>query len=97
MSAEPVMNTGVVVRVFAGVSALACFVVVVLSGLRAQNSASHVLLQAILAMPVAYVFGTLLGMLSEHVVREHIDRYRAERPVEPEVPSAEVSGEASAS
>lgn len=80
------MNTGVVVRVFAGVSALGAFVVVVLSGLAAQNPGSHVLMRAIVAMLVGYVIGTVLGMISEMVVREHIERYRAARPV-PAVPS----------
>lgn len=81
------INTGVVVRVFAGATALGAFVVVVLSGLRAQNAGSHVLLQAIVAMPVGYVLGTVLGMVAEHVVTDHIRRYRAERPVPADMPA----------
>lgn len=66
------LSIGTATRVMAGSFGLTAFAVAVIAGLAAGNTASHILLQAIVSMLVCHVVGLILGGLAEHVVREHL-------------------------
>ena len=86
MKPEHALNDGAIARVFAGVTALAAFVIAILAGLSVGNTSSKILLSALFAMVVCYVVGSVIGMIAEYAVREHMRSYRDLHPV----PNSEV-------
>ncbi|MFG0251729.1 MAG: hypothetical protein ACF8NJ_02510 [Phycisphaerales bacterium JB038] len=74
-------------RVIAGACGMAAFAVAVISGLWVDNPVASILSRALLSLALCYALGMLVGTICEHAVREHMVRYKAERPV-PEADSA---------
>lgn len=62
-------------KVVAGSFGLSAFAVAVIAGLGAGNTASDVLIRALVAMVVCYFIGTLLGGVGERTVSEHVRQY----------------------
>jgi amino acid transporter len=69
----------------AGSVALGAFIVSVIAGLAAGGSPVGILTRAMTAMFVCYFVGLGVALIGSFAVREHVDRYKAERPI-PEVP-----------
>jgi len=61
--------------------ALTAHAVAILSGIVAHNPADVVLRRALLVLGVAYVLGSILGSICEHVIAERLREYTARRPV----------------
>ena len=66
---------------------MAAFAVALVSGLWVGNPAASILARALLSLVLCYALGMMVGAICEHVVREHLARYKAKRPV-PEADSA---------
>jgi hypothetical protein len=62
--------------------ALIAFAVTMAAGLSVDNPASTTLLRGLIAMPIAYFVGWALGSVGARAMREHIEHYKAERPIE---------------
>ena len=77
-------------KVIAGTTGLSAFGVAVAAGLGAGNSASDVLLRALVATAVCYLLGLVVGAIGERTLNEYVKSYFAARAV----PSASV-GESS--
>ena len=75
------MSSGVPAKVIATSFALAAFAIAIIAGLAAGNPSPRVLLSAILSMALCQVLGMVVGSIGERIVREHIESYRAARPV----------------
>lgn len=84
---NPILTTGAVARVYAGVGGLTAFVIAVLVGLDAHNAPAHILTTAIVCMIACYMLGTLLGAVAEHAVRAHMVRVRTQNPVPDALPA----------
>ena len=82
--------TGAVSNAVAGCFGLAAFAVAVVAGLGGGNTATSILLRALIAMIVCYPIGLVIGMVCQHVVEQHV-RQRAEEAPAPRV--AEQSAE----
>lgn len=95
MQSNPSLSTGAISRVYAGVSGLSAFVIAIVAGLYAHNSAAHTLTTALFCMIACYLLGTLLGAISEHAVRAHLAAFRDKHPV-PEAAPAIVADQARA-
>lgn len=59
-------------KVIAGVSGLAGFAVAVFAGLMAQNPATTVLTNALVAMVICQFVGWGLGLIGERVIQDHL-------------------------
>ena len=68
-------------RVIATGFALLCFAGTVIVGLANGNDWLSIFWSAILVTLIAWVVGTLLGMLMLHSVNEQIDRHRQANPI----------------
>jgi hypothetical protein len=64
----------------AGCFALAAFAVAIVFGLAAGNPAGSVLSRALIAMLACYPLGLGVGLVAQHLVREHIEAHRAANP-----------------
>lgn len=73
-------------RVVAGVLGLAGFCAACVAGLGAGNDASTTLGRAIGCMVVCYVVGRVIGAGARAAVREHVESYRRDHPIEPASP-----------
>ena len=62
--------------------ALIAFAVTMTAGVSVDNPASTTLLRGLIAMPIAYFVGWALGAVGQRAMHEHIDHYKAERPIE---------------
>lgn len=89
--------SGSITRVLASSMALSAFAIACLAGMTSGNEANSTLVRALVSMAICYLAGTLLGMLAEWVVENHLREYKARnpipQPVRPEQPVMEV-GEA---
>jgi hypothetical protein len=65
----------------AAVFALTAFAVALLAGLAAGNGATRVLTAAVVSLFICHLVGLALGAIAERVVKEHVESYRAARPV----------------
>ena len=70
--------TGVAGRAIAGCFALAAFSVAVVAGLAGGNTATAILVRALIAMIVCYPLGMLVGVLIRHVIDQHLAEQSAE-------------------
>ncbi len=59
-------------KAIAGCFALAAFTVAVLAGLAGGNTASSILLRALVAMVACYPLGLVIGVLCQHVIEQHV-------------------------
>ena len=64
--------TGAATRAIAGCFSLAAFAVAVIAGLAAGNTATSILVRALIAMLVCYPVGLLIGLVCRRVLEEHI-------------------------
>lgn len=79
----------------AGCFALAAFAVAVVAGLAGGNPSASILLRALSAMIACYPIGLVIGMVCQHVVREHLAaEARAEEVAEAARQSAQSAKEA---
>ncbi len=78
---DSIVNPIVPHRIIAGAFGMAAFSVSVLCGLYVQNPAPTILWRALLALLTCYCLGMVVGWICEYVVREHLARYKEERPV----------------
>ncbi len=78
------------VTTIAAVFGLTAFAVSVISGIASGLQGATVLGRAIIAMMVCYGVGLFVGRVGEHVAREHVEQYKAARPVAAD-PSAQTS------
>ncbi len=76
-----IVNPIVPGRVIAGTFGMAAFAVALVSGLWVGNPAASILSRALVSLMLCYAMGTLVGAICEHVVREHLARYKATHPV----------------
>jgi hypothetical protein len=70
-------------RLVAATFALAGFAVAVVAGLGAGNAPTRVLGAALVCMLICHVVGLALGAIGERVINEHLESYRAGKPVAP--------------
>ncbi len=56
------------------------FAISVIAGLVVGNPAGDILWRSLVSMICCYTLGLLIGIICEHVVQEHLRRYRADRP-----------------
>lgn len=68
-------------RVIATSFALFCFTATIVAGLFNRNEWLSILLSAMIVCAIAWVVGTLLGMLILKSVNEQIDRHREANPI----------------
>ncbi len=59
-------------KAIAGCFALAAFTVAVLAGLAGGNTASSILLRALVAMVACYPLGLVIGVVCQHVIEQHV-------------------------
>ncbi|MDX2018331.1 MAG: hypothetical protein SFY95_11930 [Planctomycetota bacterium] len=59
-------------KVIAGISGLAGFSVAIFAGLMAQNPATTVLTNALVAMVICQFVGWALGLVGERVIQDHL-------------------------
>lgn len=69
MGAPADMDDGQVPRFISAIAALAGFMVAILAGLSADNSAEAILVRAIVALAICAVAGYAIGAVAAHVVR----------------------------
>lgn len=67
-------------KAIAGCFAMAAFAVAVLAGLAGGNTASSILLRALVAMVACYPLGLVIGVVCQHVIEQH-----PKTPAKPEV------------
>ena len=65
-------------RAIAGCFALAAFSVAVVAGLAGGNTATAILVRALIAMIVCYPLGMLVGVLCRRVIDQHLAEQSAE-------------------
>lgn len=70
-------------KLIASSFALIAFTAAIIAGMAAQNPATTTLWRALLAMGVCYFVGLGLAAAGRYVIREHVERYRQEHPIEP--------------
>ncbi len=58
-------------KAIAGCFALAAFAVAVVAGLASGNTATSILLRALLAMIACYPLGLVIGVVCQHVIEQH--------------------------
>ena len=58
-------------KAIAGCFALAAFTVAVLAGLAGGNTATSILLRALVAMVACYPLGLVIGVVCQHVIEQH--------------------------
>lgn len=68
-------------KVIASCFALAAFAVAVVAGMAGDNSASHVLSRALIAMILCYPVGLLVGIVCERVIAERVDEHVRDHPL----------------
>jgi hypothetical protein len=66
-------------KAIASCFALAAFAVAVLAGLAGGNSASSIMLRALLSMIACYPLGLLIGVVCRHVVEQHVRQGAAQK------------------
>jgi len=72
--------------------ALTAFSVALLAGLASGNPALDVIVTGLVCMMVCYAVGGILASICGHVIREHVDRYKASKPT-PDISGIEASAE----
>lgn len=82
-------------RLISGIVALAGFVVAVVVGLAADNSASVVLTRALMAMLACNLVGSVIGAIAHRTGALHVEQYKKDTPIPAMVvaPSGSGSGE----
>ena len=75
------MNQGVPTKMIAAVFALTAFAVALVSGLAAGNTSTRILTTALVSLAGCHVLGLALAAVAERVVKDHVESYRAARPV----------------
>ena len=68
-------------KVIAATIALGGFVVALLSGMRVGNPAHLILFDALVALLICQILGIAVGAVATRVIRNHIDRHKAEHPI----------------
>ncbi len=71
-------------HIIASCFALATFAVAIVAGLAVDNPAMTTLKRALAAMCLAYPVGWLIGWMGHRAVREHLENYKREHPIEPQ-------------
>lgn len=74
--------------------AFAAFAIAIVAGLAVSNPAMLTLKRAVGVLILAYPVGWMIGWIGHRAIREHLERYKQEHPIEPE--SAEDAAEDSA-
>lgn len=69
-------------RVISGIVALAGFLVAIVAGLAADNSADVVLVRALLAMLACNLLGSLVGAIAHWIGTQHVERFKQLHPIE---------------
>lgn len=72
-------------RMIACSLALLAFAAATVAGIAVGNPAITTVWRALLAMIGCYAVGSLLGTLAERALSEHIEQYKRDHPLEPEV------------
>ena len=80
---------GIAASTIAGCFALAAFVVAIIAGLSSGNPAHAILWRAVIAMIVCYPVGFGVGMVAQHVIREHVEAHRKANPECGDAPDVE--------
>ena len=70
--------SGVAGKAIAGCFALAAFSVAVVAGLAGGNTATAILVRALIAMIVCYPLGMIIGVLCRWVIDQHLAEQSAE-------------------
>ena len=68
-------------RVIATCFALACFAATAVVGLYHGNPALSIVISSVMVMVAAYFVGTILGMIAQHAVDEHIKQHKYRSPI----------------
>lgn len=68
-------------KVISATIALGGFVVALLSGMRAGNSAHLVLFDALVALLVCQLLGIAVGAVALRVIHDHVRQHKAEHPI----------------
>lgn len=68
-------------RMISGIVALAGFVVAVVAGLAAENSASVVLTRALTAMLACNLVGSVIGAIAHRTGALHVEQYKQDTPI----------------
>lgn len=78
-------------RLVAATFALAGFAVALVAGLGAGNAPTRVLTAAVVSLVGCHLVGLAVGAVGERVINEHLESYRAAKPVAPirQLPSQE--------
>ncbi len=50
-------------------------------GIVAGNSATTVIVRSTVVMLVCWVIGFFVGAVAQHIVQDHIDRYKSDHPI----------------
>jgi len=71
------------IRLVAATLAMAGFAVAVVAGLTAGNAPTRILLGALVSMVACHALGLVLGAVGQRVISDHMESYRAAKPVAP--------------
>ncbi len=71
-------------KIIAPVIALSGFAVALVAGMAAGNTAATTLSRALLAMVVCYLVGLALAAVGRRAIREHVDHYKSQNPIDPD-------------
>jgi uncharacterized protein (DUF697 family) len=69
-------------KLIASSLALTAFAVMIVAGLSVDNPAATTLTRALAAMAIAYAAGWAIGRVAEKALREEIEAYKTEHPIE---------------
>ena len=70
-------------KLIPAVMALSGFALALVAGMAARNTAITTLWRALLAMAVCYFVGLALAAVARYAIREHVELYKADHPIEP--------------
>ena len=68
-------------RVIATIFAITCFLCTLVFGLYNGNDWFWIVINAMIVGAIAWVVGTIVGMLILRTVNEHIENYRSDNPI----------------
>ncbi len=75
-------------HLISSIVALTAFVIALATGFAVGNPADTILVRAVMCMIGARIGGFLIGLVCERVLSEHLESYRATRPI----PQVDITG-----